>query len=104
VHLAAALAATTEATDHLLARSATSPADMLAGAMAYLDMMALTTAAEGLAAGALSARVAGDPLADEAALLARFFATNRLAAVPALLAAVTSGAADLTAARGSIFS
>jgi len=104
VHLAAALAATTEATDHLLARSATNPADMLAGAMAYLDMMAITTAAEGLAAGALSARVAGDPGADEAALLARFFATNRLAAVPALLAAVTSGAADLTAARGSIFS
>ena len=77
---------------------------MLAGAMAYLDMMAITTAAEGLAAGALSARAAGDAAADEAALLARFFATNRLAAVPARLAAVTAGADDLAAARSSIFS
>jgi hypothetical protein len=76
VHLAAALAATTEATDHLLARSAEDPADMLAGAMAYLDMMAITTAGEGLAAGALSAREASDAGADDAALLARFFATN----------------------------
>ena len=102
-HLAAALAATTEATDHLL-EQAGDPGDILAAATAYLDMMAVTTAAEGLAAGALSARAAGDPIADEAALLARFFATSRLAVVPARLAAVTAGGADLRAARASVFS
>ena len=102
-HLAAALEAVTEATEQLLARSGEAPADLLAAAAAYLDMMALTTAADGLATGALSARAAGDDAADEAALLARFFATTRLAAVPARLAAVTAGADDLRAARDTLF-
>ena len=101
-HLTAAHAATVEATDHLLGRH-DDPADTLAAATAYLDMLAVTTAAEGLAAGALSAREAGDPIADEAALLARFFATSRLAVVPARLAAVTAGGADLREARASVF-
>ncbi len=100
--LADALAATADATAWLLERSSTDPTDMLAGAMAYLNMLAITTGGQVLADGALSVS-GGDP--DEAAdraLLARFFAANRLAAVPGLLAAVKSGGADLASARDRI--
>ena len=98
-HLAAALEALTAATDHLLAVSNAGPADMLAGAMAYLNMMAITTGAQILADGALAARSLGDAEAEDRAVLARFFAANRLAGVPGLLPAVTAGSADLAAAR-----
>ncbi len=103
-HLAAALEALTAATDHLLAVSNAGPADMLAGAMAYLNMMAITTGAQILADGALAARSLGDAEAEDRAVLARFFAANRLAGVPGLLPAVTAGSADLAAARSRLLS
>ncbi len=103
-HLAAALEALTAATDHLLTVSNAGPADMLAGAMAYLNMMAVTTAGQILADGALAARSLGDAEAEDRAVLARFFAANRLAGVPGLLPAVTAGSADLAAARSRLLS
>jgi alkylation response protein AidB-like acyl-CoA dehydrogenase len=103
-HLAAALEALTAATDHLLAVSNAGPADMLAGAMAYLNMMAITTGGQILADGALAARSLGDAEAEDRAVLARFFAANRLAGVPGLLPAVTAGSADLAAARSRLLS
>ena len=103
-HLAAALEALTAATDHLLAVSNAGPADMLAGAMAYLNMMAVTTGGQILADGALAARSLGDAEAEDRAVLARFFAANRLAGVPGLLPAVTAGSADLAAARSRLLS
>ena len=103
-HLAAALEALTAATDHLLAVSSAGPADMLAGAMAYLNMMAVTTGGQILADGALAARSLGDAEAEDRAVLARFFAANRLAGVPGLLPAVTAGSADLAAARSRLLS
>ena len=92
-HLDAALTATSEATEWLLA------ADVprrLAGAAAYLKMLAVTTGAAALADGAVAAAGldAADIAADRA-VLARFFAANRLSAVPGLLAAVTEPADDL---------
>ena len=102
--LAAALEALTAATDHLLAVSNAGPADMLAGAMAYLNMMAVTTGGQILADGALAARSLGDAEAEDRAVLARFFAANRLAGVPGLLPAVTAGSADLAAARSRLLS
>ena len=103
-HLAAALEAVEAATEHLLATAGANPADMLAGAMAYLNMMAVTTGGQILADGALAARSLGDAEAEDRAVLARFFATNRLAGVPGLLPAVTAGAADLATARGRMLS
>ena len=98
--LSAALAALATATDHLLAAAGDGPADMLAGAMAYLNMMAITTGGQVLADGALAARSLGDEEAEDRAVMARFFAANRLAGVPGLLPAVTAGASDLATARG----
>ena len=76
----------------------------LAGSAAYLRMMAVTTGGAALADGALTSRSTDfhdadvhDEAADRATL-ARFFASNRLASVPGLLAAVTESAADLAAA------
>ncbi len=96
-HLDAALDAAAEATGWLLA------ADLqarLAGANAYLRMLAVTTGAAALADGALAAARLGDPdAATGRAVLARFFAANRLSAVPGLLAAVTEPAQDLAAAQ-----
>ncbi len=96
-HLDAALDAAAEATGWLLA------ADLqarLAGADAYLRMLAVTTGAAALADGALAAARLGDPdAAADRAVLARFFAANRLSAVPGLLAAVTEPAQDLAAAQ-----
>ena len=99
-HLEAALAAAREASEWLLA------ADLgprLAGADAYLKMLAVTTGGAALADGALAAGRLGDvEAAADRAVLARFFAANRLAGVPGLLAAVTEPADDLAAAAQRI--
>lgn len=109
-HLAAANTATSVATEWLLERLGSGRADSLAGATGYLEMLAVTTAAQALTDGAVSAArqrnvdVASDPdvasdLATDRAVLARTFAVNRLARVPGMLAAVTAGASDLQTAR-----
>ena len=99
-HLEAAVAATGEASEWLLAAE---PFERLAGADAYLRMLAATTGGAALADGALAAARAGGPeSAADRAVLARFFATNRLSAVPGLLAAVTEPADDLVAAAPRI--
>ena len=99
-HLEAALAATGEASEWLL--SAGLP-QRLAGADAYLKMLAVTTGAAALADGALAARRLGDPdMAADRAVLARFFAASRLSGVPGLLAAVTEPADDLATAAQRI--
>ncbi len=99
-HLEAALEATGEASDWLLAAG---PASRLAGGDAYLRMLAVTTGAAALADGARAARRLGDPdAAADRAVLARFFAANRLSAVPGLLAAVTEPADDLATAAQRI--
>ena len=99
-HLEAALEATGEASEWLLAAEL---AQRLAGADAYLKMLAVTTGAAALADGALAATRLGDPdAAADRAVLARFFAANRLAGVPGLLAAVKEPADDLAAAAQRI--
>ena len=99
-HLQAALDATGEAGDWLLAAG---PAQRLAGADAFLKMLAVTTGAAALADGSLAAMRLGDPeRAADRAILARFFAANRLSAVPGLFAAVTEPADDLAAAAQRI--
>ena len=103
-HLEAAHAATFAATEWLLERRSSVPADALAGATAYLEMLAVTTAGQALADGAVAAARssdsdAGDDVAADRAVLARVFSANRLARVPGMLAAVTVGAADLQSAR-----
>ena len=77
-HLEAAVDASAEATDWLLAAA---PAQRLAGSAAYLEMLAVTTGAAALADGALAATRLGDPdAAADRATMARFFAANRLSA------------------------
>ena len=99
-HLEAAREATGEASEWLLAAGL---APRLAGADAYLKMLAITTGAAALADGALAATRLGDPdAAADRAVLARFFAANRLSGVPGLLAAVTEPADDLAAAAQRI--
>ena len=99
-HLEAALEATGEASEWLLAAGL---AQRLAGADAYLRMLAVTAGAAALADGALAATRLGDPdAAADRAVLARFFAANRLSGVPGLLAAVTEPADDLAAAAQRI--
>jgi len=99
-HLEAAVEATGAATGFLLEAG---PAERLAGADAYLRMLAVTTGAAALADGALAATRLGDPdAAADRAVLARFFAANRLSAVPGLVAAAVEPAADLAAARQRI--
>ena len=71
--------------------------------MAYLNMMAITTGGQILADAALSL-VHSVPRKPRTAVMARFFAANRLAGVPGLLPAVTAGAGDLGAARGRLLS
>ena len=51
-----------------------------------------------------TARSLGAEEAEDRAVMARFFAANRLAGVPGLLPAVTAGAGDLSAARGRLLS
>ncbi len=101
--LAAALTATTTATDWLLEQAAAGGiADVLTGAMAYLNMLAITTGGQVLADGAIAATGLGEDEAADRAVLARFFAANRLATVPGLLPAVTAGHDDLAAASERI--
>jgi hypothetical protein len=102
--LSLSLDALRSATEYLLEVSGSNPSDMLAGAMAYLNMMAITTGGQILADAALSARSLGAEEAEDRAVMARFFAANRLAGVPGLLPAVTAGAGDLSAARGRLLS
>ena len=102
-HLGAAHSAAEAATQWLLAKLRSDRSDALAGATAYLEMLAVTTAGQALTDGAVAASgspapdLGGDAATDRAAL-ARFFAANRLARVPGMLAAVTAGAADLRTA------
>ena len=99
-HLQAALEATREAGEWLLAAELT---QRLAGADAYLKMLAVTTGAAALADGALAATELGEPdAAADRAVLARFFAANRLSGVPGLFAAVTEPADDLASAAERI--
>ncbi len=101
-HLAAALASTTAATDWLMQTAGADIASVLAGATPYLNMLAITTGGQVLADGAVAARrLDADAIIDRD-VLARFFATNRLAAVPGMLAAVTAGNADLAVAADRI--
>jgi len=102
-HLADALKATKEATESLLAAGASNPLDSLAGATDYLSMLAVTTGGQILADAALAAIESGDSdLARNKAVLARFFATHRLARVPGIRAGVESGISDLSIGRSSI--
>ena len=104
-HLRAAVTASAQATRWLLRAS---PEARLAGAAPYLEMLAVTAAGAALADGALAARASGAGefgaagAAADRAVLARFFAANRLARVPGRLAAVTEPAPDLAAARGML--
>ena len=93
-HLRAAVTATAQATRWLLRAS---PEARLAGAAPYLEMLAVTTAGAALADGALARGSAADR-----AVLARFFASNRLARVPGRLAAVTEPGPDLAAAARGV--
>ena len=101
--LATALDAVTAATEWVAENVGDMPA-VLAGATAYLDMLAITTGGQVLADGAVAARTMGADAAAERALLARFFAMSRLAGVPGKLPAVIAGSADLTQARATILS
>ena len=94
-HLSTALEATTEATDWLLAADT---AGALAGATTYLRMLATTTGGAVLADGALAARSLAEDVAADRAVLARFYASSRLAAVVGWLPAVVETATDLDAA------
>ena len=99
-HLEAAVEATGEASEWLLGAESFA---RLAGADAYLRMLATTTGGAALADGALEAARLEDPeMAADRAVMARFFATNRLSAVPGLLAAVIEPADDLAAAAPRI--
>ncbi|NIR40725.1 MAG: acyl-CoA dehydrogenase, partial [Actinobacteria bacterium] len=88
-HLAAAAEATAAATDWLIEHGVADPRDALAGATAYLEMLAVTTGGQALADGAVAVHEEGDDEAGDRAVLARFFAANRLARVPGMLAAAT---------------
>ncbi len=96
LHLEAAHQATSEASEWLLTADT---AQRLAAAGAYLKMLAVTTGGAALADGAIAATRLGDPeAAEDRSVLARFFAANRLAGVPGLLAAVKEPADDLAVA------
>ena len=102
--LSDAYSATARGTGWLLETLRSDRVEALAGATAYLEMLAVTTAGQALTDGAVAAARSSDPaLSDEVAanraLLARAFAVNRLARVPGRLAAVVAGSADLSAAR-----
>ena len=99
-HLEAAVEASGEASEWLLRAE---PFQRLAGADAYLRMLATTTGGAALAGGALAAaRLQDADAASDRAVLARFFAANRLSAVPGLLAAVTEPGGDLDSAAQRI--
>ncbi len=104
-HLAAAVDATEEAASWLLGAS---PGAALAGSAPFLKMLAVTTAGAALVDGALAARDPGRghsaDLAADRAVLARFFASSRVAGVAGLLPAVTEPADDLAAASERLLS
>jgi alkylation response protein AidB-like acyl-CoA dehydrogenase len=103
VHLAAAIDAVEAATEWLLETGASDPAARLPGATNYLEMLAVTTGGEILAAGALAASGLDDEdAAEDRAVLARFFAANRVARVPGMIAGVTSIGDELVAGRKRI--
>jgi alkylation response protein AidB-like acyl-CoA dehydrogenase len=99
-HLGAALDAVGEATEWLLEDGA-DPTRRLPGAANYLEMLAVTTGGEILMAGVLSMidAACGEEELDDHATLARFFAANRLARVPGMLAGVTEIGPELESAR-----
>ncbi len=100
LHLEAAQQTASEASEWLLTAD---HSQRLVAADAYLKILAVTTGGAALADGALAARRLGDPdTAEDRAVLARFFASNRLAVVPGLLAAVKEPADDLVAAAQRI--
>ena len=102
-HLDAALAATTAATEWLLKAGSDDPNGVLAGANAYLKMLATTTAGWALVRGVLAARDHdSDDVVAERTVMARFFAGQRLAMVPGWLPAVTESGRDLDAATERI--
>lgn len=94
-HLHAALDALAVTTDWLLEDGA-DPARRLPGASNYLEMLAVTTGAEILLAAALSDG------GEDPAILARFFAANRLARVPGMAAGVTEIGPELAAGRSRL--
>ncbi len=96
-HLHCALDAVTATTDWLLEDGA-DPARRLPGASNYLEMVAVTTGAEILIAAALSDG------GEDPAILARFFAANRLARVPGMAAGVTEIGPELAAGRSRLLS
>ncbi|MEQ8840353.1 MAG: acyl-CoA dehydrogenase family protein [Acidimicrobiales bacterium] len=98
-HLTAAVDALDAATSWLLDVGATAPAAVLPGATSYLEMLAVTTGGETLIAGALSADAADEPDAADRAVMARFFAANRMARVPGMGAGVTDLGPELAAAH-----
>ncbi len=101
-HLGAAHSATVAATEWLTEALGSQRSDAFAGATAYLEMLAVATAGQTLADGAVAAVTdldVDDGSAADRVVLARVFAVNRLARVPGMLAAVTAGSADLAAAR-----
>lgn len=98
-HLGAALDATRSATEWLLS---VPTEERLPGAAPYLEMLAVVSGGAILVDAALSAADAGLDDADDRAVLARFFAANRVARVPGLAAAVTEIGGDLAAGRASV--
>ncbi len=94
-HLHGALDALAVTTDWLLEDGA-DPARRLPGASNYLEMLAVTTGAEILLAAALSDG------GEDPAILARFFAANRLARVPGMAAGVTEIGPELAAGRSRL--
>ncbi len=102
-HLSAAIDAVEQATEWLLDVGASDPAARLPGATNYLEMLAVTTGGEILAAGALAASGLDDEdAAEDRAVLARFFAATRVARVPGMIAGVTSIGEELVAGRKRI--
>jgi hypothetical protein len=99
-HFVAAIDAVGEATDWLLEHGAANPAARLPGAAAYLEMLAVTTGGDVLATGALI-DLGDSEMASREALF-RFFATNRLARVPGLVAAVRELGGDLEVGRATV--
>ena len=91
-------------TDAEMSRPPADMADRLPGAAPYLEMLAVTTAGSMLAETALGAEQADDPAAEEQAVLARFFAVNRVARVPGNLAAVSGLGPELAAGRTTVLS
>ena len=100
-HLVTAVDAVSDVTEWILRDTVADPAARLPGATNYLEMLAVTTGGEILIAGALSVLESGDD-ADEAedrAILARFFAANRMARVRGMAPGVTELGAELSAGR-----